>query len=245
MKIIPTITVRVDDVGKSNDIQTQNLLSALVYYEIPFSCQIVPSWVDNFSFLQIKNIVVSSIEKIELCQHGWSHFNHAKSNDRKFEFGDNRKYVEQEDDIIKGKVRLKEMFQDNLSHGFCPPYNRLNQDTVNILAFHEFDFVIGDDRTFRKLIIPNNLRCFEFSICLSHKNEFQRIVYSVPDLIINIIEECKHASFIGIIIHGYEIKDIKSCYDLAKNLKKLQTSCICRFSTLSEIISNHINGTQC
>jgi hypothetical protein len=70
---------------------------------------------------------------VGLHQHGYAHVNHQREG-RKCEFGSDRSRAQQQDDIARGRERLRELLGDRLDPFFTPPWNRCTRDTGEALV---------------------------------------------------------------------------------------------------------------
>jgi peptidoglycan/xylan/chitin deacetylase (PgdA/CDA1 family) len=70
---------------------------------------------------------------VGLHQHGYAHVNHQREGS-KCEFGSDRSRAQQQDDIARGRERLRELLGDRLDPFFTPPWNRCTRDTGEALV---------------------------------------------------------------------------------------------------------------
>ena len=70
---------------------------------------------------------------VGLHQHGYAHVNHQREG-RKCEFGSDRSRPQQQDDIARGRERLRELLGGRLDPFFTPPWNRCTRDTGEALV---------------------------------------------------------------------------------------------------------------
>jgi peptidoglycan/xylan/chitin deacetylase (PgdA/CDA1 family) len=70
---------------------------------------------------------------VGLHQHGYAHVNHQREG-RKCEFGSDRSRAQQQDDIARGRERLRQLLGDRLDPFFTPPWNRCTRDTGEALV---------------------------------------------------------------------------------------------------------------
>jgi peptidoglycan/xylan/chitin deacetylase (PgdA/CDA1 family) len=70
---------------------------------------------------------------VGLHQHGYAHVNHQREG-RRCEFGSDRSRAQQQDDIARGRERLRELLGDRLDPFFTPPWNRCTRDTGEALV---------------------------------------------------------------------------------------------------------------
>ncbi len=91
--------------------------------------------------------------RIEIHQHGWSHTNH-ESTKKKAEFGAARPLEERAREIGKGKALLEQMFGPAFVSVFCPPWNRVSNDVIDICHALSFAGMSG----FREVPLPPPMR---------------------------------------------------------------------------------------
>jgi hypothetical protein len=60
------------------------------------------------------------------CQHGFAHTNHAPADEKKREFGPDRPLSLMLDEVRAGRARLRDLFGDDLTDVFVPPWNRID-----------------------------------------------------------------------------------------------------------------------
>ena len=77
---------------------------------------------------------------LDIVQHGWNHQNHNKYAPSKYEFGKNRSFAQQKEDIVNGLLKLYIHFGDAFTPAFVPPYHGFNSDTLEILK--QFNFPV-------------------------------------------------------------------------------------------------------
>jgi len=70
---------------------------------------------------------------VTVQQHGYRHVNHS-SGKRKFEFDDERTFVEQRDDLQQGRDALIRLFGDRFDRVFVPPWDRCGAHGMRALA---------------------------------------------------------------------------------------------------------------
>ena len=71
--------------------------------------------------------------RVGLHQHGYAHVDHQREG-RKCEFGSDRSRAQQQDDIARGRERLRALLGDRLDPFFTPPWNRCTRATGEALV---------------------------------------------------------------------------------------------------------------
>jgi len=126
-----TIFFRNDDVRDSLDESLINLTQICIRHEVPISHAVEPGNVSqevvNWLVLQKKQYP----DLIEIIQHG---YNHNLSNpEMKMEFGGNRGYQDQFEDLKKGKELMDHHFPGLWSPVFSFPYGTYNQASLTAI----------------------------------------------------------------------------------------------------------------
>lgn len=123
--------IRVDDVGMCNN-ERHDLLGEIADIGHTVNAAVVPIHAIR-SAEWLTPLLRAHSGRIEIHQHGWSHINH-ESTGRKAEFGSARCSSVHAADIARGKVLLHELFGPAFVPVFCPPWNRVNDDLLNICS---------------------------------------------------------------------------------------------------------------
>lgn len=84
--------------------------------------------------------------------HGWAHANHAPDTAKKAEFGSPRAAAASE--LTRGKERLSKLFADRLVPVFVPPWNRMDDRYLPLLAAAGFCAVSTFGRSRKAQILP-------------------------------------------------------------------------------------------
>jgi peptidoglycan/xylan/chitin deacetylase (PgdA/CDA1 family) len=90
---------------------------------------------------------------VGLHQHGYAHVNHQREG-RRCEFGSDRSRAQQQDDIARGRERLRELLGDRLDPFFTPPWNRCTRDTGEALVALGFAALSREHRAERLGLLP-------------------------------------------------------------------------------------------
>lgn len=119
------IAFRDDDLDEPiQSFQDYNQLMAK--YEIPIAYAVIPSRLTKENAIFFRNL--KSSYNIEFLQHGWSHTNHNVHGDKKAEFSVRDKKIEHEE-IARGYKVMEELFENDFTPIFVPPYHSYNRDT--------------------------------------------------------------------------------------------------------------------
>ncbi|HEY6195378.1 MAG TPA: glycosyltransferase [Candidatus Eisenbacteria bacterium] len=125
------IFLRNDDVGKE-DRGLRRLLDLTLARGVPLSLEVIPGVLNGSKEMLLQEYKHFFPTLLELNQHGWEHRNH-ELNGTKSEFGANRSYAQQLEDIARGKRLLEQAFPDRFHAVFTPPWNRCTEDTLHAL----------------------------------------------------------------------------------------------------------------
>lgn len=215
----PLLCVRLDDVGGA-DFATAAMLSALVAAAIPVSCQVVPEWLELQTARHLRSLGELRPRQVELCQHGWSHRNHALAGELRHEFGEGRAVADQRRDLIQGKRRMEVLLGDAFTKGFCPPHNRLTQQTLGLLSEEGYEWVAGGPRTFDQLDVPERLFAPVFEVDSGERRAEGRFVRPVGA----VLEQVNRAQggLVGVVLHGRELRDFGWCLAFIEGVLELR-----------------------
>ena len=130
------IFFRADDIAIPS--RRQNLLlETFVRHDMPLCAAIVPTWITPGRWRQICAVVGDRHELFCWHQHGYSHRNH-QTEGKKQEFGPGLEAQLKRRHVIRGRDRLAEILGEHFLPVFTPPWNRLDQDTLQILGEEGF-----------------------------------------------------------------------------------------------------------
>lgn len=138
---------RNDDVRGSLDKSLIEITEAFVQNEIPVSHAVEPANVTPEVIDWLKEQKKKYPNLIEIIQHGYNHKLNVEVNIggkiRKGEFGGNRTYKEQFDDISAGKKLMEKYFGDMWFPAFTFPYGSRNEDAIKAVNDAGFKVVNG------------------------------------------------------------------------------------------------------
>ncbi len=123
---------RADDMGDLSP-EFSNLVEIFIKHEIPLCLAVVPAWLTHEKWFEIKSVCKNGRNLWCWHQHGWAHKNHEISG-KKQEFGPNRTADDIKKDIRNGKERLISIIKNEFYPVFTPPWNRLSENAIKILA---------------------------------------------------------------------------------------------------------------
>ena len=122
---------RDDDAGWANR-QLDHLLDLFAKRDLPIDLAVIPASLTDTLTDALLDRIEHRAERIGLHQHGYTHSNHEQRG-RKYEFGNERSYLQQLTDIRHGWRILRERLDGHLQPIFTPPWNRCTQSTVEAL----------------------------------------------------------------------------------------------------------------
>lgn len=128
-----SIAFRIDDLGLANEKYTA-LTDILIKYHFKHSVAAIPNEINE-------TITNAEHELCEIWQHGFAHHNH--SSDKKSEYPDSRNRKNIKDELLKGRKILEQKFK-NFSNGFIPPWNRISDESLDLLAELNFQYYSAD-----------------------------------------------------------------------------------------------------
>lgn len=122
-----TMFVRDDDAGWE-DMRLLDLLDVFARHDAPIDLAVIPTALHPGLAAELRARRDASGASIGLHQHGLSHHNHQRLG-RKCEFGSERPFAAQRQDLAEGQRILRDAFGDGLDSIFTPPWNRCTADT--------------------------------------------------------------------------------------------------------------------
>jgi hypothetical protein len=138
---IKYIHFRNDDIRDSLDSSLIQITNLFLEYNIPITHVVEPANVTKEVREWLLNLKTQYPTLIEIGQHGYDH--RLKNNKRPGEFGGNRKYQEQYDDIKKGMNLMDEYFGAKWYPIFTFPYGGANNEAYKALDQLNFAIVNG------------------------------------------------------------------------------------------------------
>lgn len=132
---------RNDDVRSSLDEALLQITNLFIKYRIPITHAVEPGNISYKVVKWLKEIKNVYPDLIEIIQHGYDHS--CKNYVRKGEFGGQRNYEEQYEDINKGKELMDLYFGDLWFPAFCFPNGSYNIKAMKAVADNGFKVVNG------------------------------------------------------------------------------------------------------
>ena len=149
-----TVFFRNDDVRGSLDNNLVYLTEKLVSAGFPISHAVEPANVSREVVDWLLAIKAAYPGRVEILQHGYEHRIKTKPPHRG-EFGGNRAYEEQLNEIRKGVALMSTHFADHWTRIFSFPYGAYNHNTLKALEMCGFKMISTGVRFTRKRKILN------------------------------------------------------------------------------------------
>jgi peptidoglycan/xylan/chitin deacetylase (PgdA/CDA1 family) len=125
------IYFRADDVAVPGK-QFVRLMELFRRYRVPLCLGVVPAWLSTARWREISRLGGHTRNLWCWHQHGWRHINH-QPHGRKLEFGPGRSAKQIQTDLNQGKERLESIMGRDFLPVFTPPWNRCDQNTLDLL----------------------------------------------------------------------------------------------------------------
>jgi len=199
-----TIVLRVDDLGAA-DWRAMAIVSALTGAGYPLSCLVVPAWLDRPFAGFLARLAAARQGMLDLVQHGFAHVSHAPQAERAYEFGASRPREAQRSDVVAGRRTLERWFSPDCPRLFAPPHDRLNQDTLDVLAEQRFTLCHGSPRTFAALRIPDGMATLVSAVDAGSRRDGFRQSRPAAE-VAEEIRACE-CDVVGVVLHPAEFVD--------------------------------------
>ena len=135
---------RADDVAAPGP-NLVRLMDLFTRHRTPLCLAVVPTWLTRTRWQHLKRLGKKSPSLWCWHQHGWRHVNHEPEG-KKQEFGPSRSSLQIRDDLLRGRYRLQTLMGESFSPVFTPPWNRCDQDTLDLLKELNYQAVSRSQR---------------------------------------------------------------------------------------------------
>ena len=125
------IYFRADDVAVPGS-QLARLMKLFQRYRAPLCLGVVPAWLTAVRWNEISRFGRHTRDLWCWHQHGWRHINHEQQG-RKLEFGPARSAAQILADLDRGRQRLASLMDRDFFPVFTPPWNRCDENTLDLL----------------------------------------------------------------------------------------------------------------
>jgi predicted glycosyltransferase/peptidoglycan/xylan/chitin deacetylase (PgdA/CDA1 family) len=226
-----SIFMRDDDIDQDEDTLRQ-LCDVVLSKQLPLHVAIIPNTLTPAGIRVIKDAKRAYGENLELGQHGWQHLNHETSG-RNCEFGPSRSFTEQLGDIASGKALLEDVFMEQFSPIFTPPWNRCTLDTHR--ALDQLGFKVFSKDTSHSSV--TGYRFKEVSTTLDLYTWKEGANMKPPHIIITeIIRQLTAGETVGLLLH-HKVMDADAFNFLDALLSQLKRYSFIQFRTLQQLAS--------
>ena len=158
---------RADDIGAPGE-RFFRLLDLFLDHQIPLCLAVVPSWLSRQRWDIFQKTDQRTPELWCWHQHGWRHVTHEIQG-KKQEFGPVRSIGEIQQDIVRGREKLKHLMKDRFTPVFTPPWNRCDARTLALLKKNAFKAVSRHHRSMPKTV--KGLPDFSINVDLHTRHE--------------------------------------------------------------------------
>lgn len=181
-----TVFFRNDDVRGRLDDSLVYLTERMVSAGLPISHSVEPANVTLKVVNWLLEMQSAYPDYVEILQHGFEHRIKTKAPHRG-EFGGDRGYDEQLEEIRKGKALMDNFFDDCWTKIFSFPYGTYNHDTLRALEVCGFKIISTGVRFTRKRRLLNSVghllrinRVLGYNIVYSNKKRPTYSLYEFP-----------------------------------------------------------------
>ncbi|AGW13983.1 polysaccharide deacetylase family protein [Megalodesulfovibrio gigas] len=123
---------RADDCGVPGNVW-QEFVHLFLLRRLPLAPSLVPAWLTAARWKILAAQVAAAPTLFAWHQHGRQHVNHETAG-KKMEFGPARTREEKHLDLTAGRLRLETLLGPAFLPLFTPPWNRVDEDTLELLA---------------------------------------------------------------------------------------------------------------
>ncbi len=143
---LPVIFIRDDDVW-AKDAVFLDLFGALCELRVPVIYGIVPALLKKNMAAFLKGQKARDPYLFDIVQHGWTHRDHSRGGNDKYEFGPRRTYRQQLADMARGKKLMAEQFGPYFMPAFVPPYHGYDENTIKAVVRSRFPVFSAGEKT--------------------------------------------------------------------------------------------------
>jgi len=216
---------RIDDVFEYNE-RLKLLIDLFMKEKIPINLQIIPNKLNCSKYINDIKDIYNKL--ITIGQHGFSHIDYGDK--YSYEFGLNRTYEQQYNDIYKGYNILNNEFKSNFYHVFTPPYNSFDENTL--IACDKLRFKVFSQG------LNNYIKKYGFKDISPQINIFdynKKTLKNSNELKFEFDRKNFNTSIVGILIHpsGFDYDTLQIFIEHIKNQKNVE---FVTFKDLFEII---------
>jgi peptidoglycan/xylan/chitin deacetylase (PgdA/CDA1 family) len=126
------IFIRNDDVW-SLERPFRDFFDFMLQQKIPVIYGVIPAKLTEEAAVFLRLAKENNPDLLDIVQHGYAHHNYAPDGERPYEFGPERTYTQQLDDITQGMKIMRRWFGEFLTPGFIPPYHAYDAHTIEVI----------------------------------------------------------------------------------------------------------------
>jgi anaerobic magnesium-protoporphyrin IX monomethyl ester cyclase len=226
------IFFRDDDVSELTS-KLKRLIGIFIEEKVPVSLEVIPKKLTNETVDYLLNLKKKYPYLIDINQHGYSHKNNNdQTNEELYEFGKNRSYEEQFNDIKEGKKIMEKKFGKNFSLIFTPPFNEYDENTVTALQELKFKAISADNSGF----ITKGIKTANSSIDLIESYSPKIMFHTKDNIKLQLEIAINKLDYTGILLHHefFGEEQFEFLHSLIKYIKKEE---LVQFKTISQIIN--------
>jgi len=258
---------RNDDIRESLDNSLIDITNLFINYQIPITHAVEPANVSEVVVDWLKEVKTKYPKLISIMQHGYEH--KIKNQFKKGEFGGQRNYREQFNDIRKGKDLMDKWFGDLWFPAFNFPYAPYNPEAIKAVndcgfqvlnshynsglsrqIFYAFGHVLNKGYMFNHHVSWNlkyypNTRLFEIDMNTSFIKKYYNEEYDCEMLtmeeLLHELNKYKKYKTIGILLHHRYHNTDEKIKLVDDYLKWCKNNPEFEFSSIEEIYKKYCN----
>lgn len=120
--------LRDDDAVEPTN-QLEQLVDMTAQFDVPLTIAVIPDCATK-----ALATYVAKHPNVSVALHGYSHTNHAPSDQKKCELGLHRNKQVVLDELAHGRIKLEQMFNEHFINMLVPPWNRIDEQLVPELS---------------------------------------------------------------------------------------------------------------
>ena len=188
-----TVFFRADDIGAPGKTFTQ-MIHLFQKHAVPLNLAVVPTWLTPTRWATLQKSCDTTPHLWNWHQHGWRHINHEPAGKNQ-EFGPARTRGEKYRDLSRGQAHLQKLLADAFIPVFTPPWNRMDQEGLDIVQERGFKAVSRDKNAVPTTDLPD----FQITIDLHITKETEPL--AALQAMLNALEKDIAAGHCGVMLH--------------------------------------------
>jgi len=219
-----------DDDGGWADSRLQSLCDCFGQMAVPLDIALIPDALTSSTVTLLRALLSDSSALFHMHQHGFAHVNH-QTQGRSCEFGSERDFAHQFDDIAQGQQILHDHLESSAEPIFTPPWNRCTTATkraLEQLGFRALSRITGSE--------PLSGNLVELPVAVDWLKKKHGVRLEAEDIILQITTQFKSEQpVIGIMLH-HEHMDRENRALLTRTVNVLQQSKRVRFVSMLDTL---------